>query len=97
MKGYWLILGTPVTDPEAQAEYGALWGPIAERYGARLVAGPEAVAARETRDASRVLLVEFPSFEAARACYDDPEYQAARVVAARAAERSLVILRGEIA
>lgn len=97
MKGYWLILGTAVTDAAAQKEYGALWAPIAGRYGARLVPAPEAVDAREARDATRILLVEFPSFEAARACYDDPAYRDAREVAARAASRSLVLLRGEIA
>ncbi len=97
MKDYWLILGTPVTDAAEQAEFGALWAPIAERYGARLVPAPEAVDAREVRGATRVLLVEFPSFEAARACYDDPTYREARAVPARAADRSLVLLRGEIA
>jgi uncharacterized protein (DUF1330 family) len=97
MKGHWLVLGAAVTDAAAQKTYGALWAPIAGRYGARLVTGSEAVAAVEARDATRVLLVEFPSFEAAKACYDDPAYRAARDVALRAAERSLVLLRGEIA
>lgn len=97
MKGYWLILGTPVTDEAAQKEYGALWAPIAGRYGARLVREQDAVEAREVRDATRVLLVEFPTFEAAKACYDDPAYGEAREHALAAAERSLVLLRGEIA
>ncbi|MEW5511327.1 hypothetical protein [Pseudomonas asiatica] len=35
MKGYWIILGTAVTDTQAQQEYGRLWAPIAEHYGAR--------------------------------------------------------------
>ena len=96
MKGYWLVLGTEVTDAAAQKAYGALWGPIAERYGARLIRDPEALEAREVRDASRVLLVEFPSFEAAKACYDDPAYAEARAHALRAAKRSLVLVRGEI-
>ena len=37
MKGYWLILGTEVADAAAQQDYGRLWAPIAERYGARLI------------------------------------------------------------
>ncbi|TPE52463.1 DUF1330 domain-containing protein [Amaricoccus solimangrovi] len=96
MKGYWLILGTEITDQAAQAEYGALWAPIAKRYGARLVSVSEAARLLEARDASRMLLVEFPSHEAARACYEDPAYEAARVFAAKAAKRSLVLLRGEL-
>jgi uncharacterized protein (DUF1330 family) len=97
MKGYWLILGTEITDEPAQKEYGALWAPIARHYDARLVTASDAFDAREARDANRVLLVEFPSFAAAKACYDDPAYQEARELALRAAKRSLVLLRGEIA
>lgn len=36
MKGYWIILGSAPTDTEAQQEYGRLWGPIAEKYDAKL-------------------------------------------------------------
>ena len=97
MKGYWLILGGEVTDQEAQAEYAALWAPIARRHDARLVAGAEAVRLVEARDAARVILVEFPSFAAAQACYDDPAYQEARALALRASQRTLVLFRGEIA
>ncbi|TGQ24896.1 DUF1330 domain-containing protein, partial [Mesorhizobium sp. M4B.F.Ca.ET.214.01.1.1] len=28
MKGYWLIIGTEISDQQAQAEYGRLWKPI---------------------------------------------------------------------
>lgn len=97
MKGYWLILGAEVTDREAQDQYAALWAPIARRHGARLVAGAEPVRLVEARDATRVLLVEFPSLAAAQACYDDPAYQEARALALRASQRTLVILGGEIA
>jgi hypothetical protein len=36
MKGYWLILGTEITDQVAQDEYNRLWAPIAEKYQVRL-------------------------------------------------------------
>ena len=88
MKGYWLILGAEVSDQEAQKEYGALWAPIAQRYEARLIAGSDAVKLIEARDATRVLLVEFPSFAAAQAC-DDPDYEQARVFALQASKRSV--------
>ena len=96
LKGYWLILGAEVSDQEAQKEYGALWAPIAQRYEARLIAGSDAVKLIEARDAARVLLVEFPSFAAAQACYDDPDYERARAFALLASKRSLVLLRGEL-
>lgn len=81
---------------EAQAEYGRLWAPIASRYGARLIKGKAAPVLLEGRDTSRVLLVEFPSLDAARACYEDPEYAAAVVWAHKAATRDLVIFEGEV-
>ncbi|KKZ87608.1 hypothetical protein RPHASCH2410_CH11210 [Rhizobium phaseoli Ch24-10] len=31
MKGYWIIIGTEVSDQEAQSEYGRLWQPIAQK------------------------------------------------------------------
>ncbi|MEI4470467.1 DUF1330 domain-containing protein [Frigidibacter sp. MR17.24] len=97
MKGYWLILGTDVTDPEAQAAYGRMWAPIAARHGAVVRRGAEAPEMVEALDKSRVLLIEFPSLAAARACYDDPDYVAARAVAATAARRELVIFEGTVA
>ncbi|WP_226625288.1 DUF1330 domain-containing protein [Alloyangia pacifica] len=96
MKGYWLVLGTDVTDPEAQAEYGRLWAPVAARYGAKVRRGDHAPALLEAGDKSRILLVEFESLAKARACYDDPEYQAARAFAMKAATRELVIFEGDL-
>ena len=95
-EGLFAILGAEVTDQEAQKEYGALWAPLAQQYEARLINGSDAVKLVEARDAFRVLLVEFPSFAAAQACYDDPAYQRARVFALQASKLSLVVLRGEI-
>lgn len=98
MKGYWLILGTAVTDPEAQAEYGRLWGPIAERYGARVIREPKALGLTEKRsDTARLLVVEFPDYASARACYEDADYQAAKVLANRASVRDLVLFEGDLA
>jgi len=97
MKGYWLILGGEVFDQAAQQEYGRLWGPIAERYGAMVIRGAAAPELREGRDTARVLVVEFPSYAAARACYEDPDYEAARVLALKASRRDLLLFEGEIA
>ena len=97
MKGYWLILGTAVTDPEIQAEYGRLWGPIGEKYGARVIREPKALELIEKRpDTARLLIVEFPSYAAARACYEDADYQAAKILANRASVRDLVVFEGDL-
>jgi uncharacterized protein (DUF1330 family) len=96
MKGYWVILGTNVTDQDAQRAYGALWAPIAEKYGAKVKALDPA-ALKESRGSSRVIVVEFPSFEKAKLCYDDPAYQEAKEFALKASNRELVLLEGDLA
>ncbi|MFF7709940.1 DUF1330 domain-containing protein [Pseudomonas sp. NPDC007930] len=96
MKGYWIILGSDVKDPQAQAEYGRLWKPIAEKYGAVLkVLGAGAL--QEALHSQRVLAVEFASIELARACYADPAYVEAKGFALRASARELLIVEGELA
>lgn len=97
MKGYWLILGGEVTDSEAQAEYGRLWAPIAAQYQARVIRGDQGAELKEGRQTARVLLVEFPSLEMARACYADPAYAEAAAWAHKASTRDLVVLQGDIA
>ena len=48
----------------------------------------------EGTDRARNVLAEFPSLEAAEACYRSPEYQAALDHARGAAERDLMIVEG---
>ena len=96
MKGYWLILGTEVTDQAAQDEYSRLWTPIAERYQARLNPTKVPPLLKEARNTARVIIAEFPSYEMAKACYEDPAYQEARRFALRASKRDLLIFEGEI-
>ena len=40
------------------------------------------------------VVIEFPSYEAALACYDDPDYQAAKAIREGVAEGRLVIVEG---
>lgn len=97
MKGYWLILGTEISDETAQAEYGKLWRPIAEKYQARLNPSNVQPILKEARDTPRMFVVEFPSYEIAKACYADPAYQEAVRHAQKASIRQLLIFEGELA
>lgn len=36
MKGYWLILGTEISNDSTQSEYVSLWKPLAEKYQAQI-------------------------------------------------------------
>ena len=97
MKGYWLILGTEIAERAAQAEYGRLWAPIAAKYQARLNPTKLPPVLKEARNTARVVVVEFPTYEAAMACYDDPAYREAMQFALRASQRDLVVLAGDLA
>jgi uncharacterized protein (DUF1330 family) len=97
MKGYWIIIATEVSDQDAQGEYGKLWKPIAEKYQARIKPSQVPPMLIEAWDARSVIIVEFPSYEVAKACYDDPAYEEARQFALQASNRELLILQGEIA
>ena len=95
MKGYWLILGSPVTDAQAQETYGQLWKPIAAQYNAKISVLNTDVSLLETGGYTRVLIVAFDSYAQALACYRDEAYQAAKVFARKAATREFLILEGE--
>jgi len=96
MKGYWIILGTAVGDEVAQNQYGKLWGPIAEKYRARVNPTTVPPLLKDKRDTARVLIVEFPSYELALACYEDHAYQEARKFALMASKRDLLIIKGDL-
>ena len=96
MKGYWIIFGGEVTDQDAQRQYGASWAPIGEKYQAKIKVLDAGSTLKESLDTRRVVVVEFPSLAAAKACYDDPAYQAAKEFAVRASKRELIIVEGDL-
>jgi uncharacterized protein (DUF1330 family) len=47
MAGYWIVRASEVKDQEAQRSYGSAWAPLAERYGAKVIAGPGRLVTKE--------------------------------------------------
>ncbi len=97
MLGYWIVFGAEVTDQEAHKQYVALWSPIAEKYQAKVKALDAGAVLKESLGTRRIVVVEFPSYAAAKACYDDEAYQHAKQFAVRAAKRELIIVEGDFA
>lgn len=92
-KGYWIAFST-VSDPEKLAEYRRLNAAALARYGGRfLVRGGDA-AVLEGSPKERCVVVEFPSREAALACYESEEYRAAARLRAEAAAADFVVVGG---
>ena len=75
MKGY-LIANVAVADAVAYENYRSRTGAIVERHGGRfLVRGGTVEPLEGNPGFERLVIIEFPSVEAAHAFYDSAEYQ----------------------
>ncbi len=92
-KGYW-IARVDVTDPEAYKRYVAGTAAAFARFGARFLARGGAHFPMEGPARARNVVIEFPSAQTARDCWNSPEYQEARKHRLGAAEAELVIVEG---
>jgi uncharacterized protein (DUF1330 family) len=93
MPAYWIAHAT-VTDPEAYGRYAKLATEAIAAHGGRFLARGGRYVQLEGTDRARNVLAQFPSLEAAEACYRSEAYQAALAHARGAAERDLVIVEG---
>ena len=92
-KGYW-VARVDVSNTEAYARYRELNAIAFQKYGAKfIVRGPAGKVARGTARAHNVV-IEFKDYETALACYESPEYQAAKVFLDQVGETDLVIVAG---
>jgi len=94
MSGFWLVRSGAIKDQQALEQYADLWAPIAERYGAEIIAGGSTIDTREGPHYPRQLVVQFPSFQDAVSCYEDSDYQLAMEYARKAFDRELSIVEG---
>jgi uncharacterized protein (DUF1330 family) len=91
----YVLVDVEVTDPAAYENYRKLSGPAAAAYGGRfIVRGGETEVLEGDRVPHRVVVLEFPDADAARAWYDSPEYREARAARANAAHGSFVLVEG---
>lgn len=78
MAGY-LIARVEVTEPEQYSRYTERTPEVIARYGGRFVVrGGPVVTLEGPEEKARIVVIEFPSQDAAVACYRSPEYQAAK-------------------
>ena len=93
MKGYWIARVT-VTDSDQYTHYADAAPTAFAKYGARILARGGRCRQLEGDGRARNVVIEFDSFEDALACYESPEYQAARAHRASAASADIVIVEG---
>ena len=93
MTAYWIAHVT-VTDPQAYQGYQALAPAAFAAHGARFLARGGAAETLEGPPLDRHVVIEFPTLEAARACYHSAAYQTARARRDGACVAHVVIVEG---
>lgn len=92
-KGYW-IARVRVTDEASYKGYVAANGAALAKYGGRFLVRGGQFTCPEGGAAPRNVVVEFPDYAAALACYRSPEYQDACKHRRGAAEFDFLIIEG---
>ena len=92
-KGYWIVR-VSVHDEERYSEYLAAARPAFEKFGANFIVRGGAFDAMEGSSRGRNVVVEFVDRVTALACYNSPEYQAAKAIRQKYAEADFLIIEG---
>jgi len=91
----YVIVNIMVRDPARYEEYKRLASPTVPAYGGRYVARGGPVEIREGAwSPARLVILEFPDLERARAWWSSPEYAPAKAVRQSCADTQLVITEG---
>jgi uncharacterized protein (DUF1330 family) len=94
-KGY-IIGQVDVTNPQQYAEYAKLSPAIIDKFGGRFLArAGRTVTLEGTPARSRVVIIEYPSFERAQAWFASPEYQKAKKIREGAANAQFIAIEGQ--
>ena len=75
-KGYWMAM-VDITDPAGYPQYIAANKAAFDKYGARFLVRGGQGEVFEGPAATRLVVIEFETYQQALDCYHSPEYQAA--------------------
>jgi uncharacterized protein (DUF1330 family) len=92
-KGYW-IAQVDVRNEEGYKPYAAANGAIFKKFGGRFVIRAGKSEAVEGAARSRNVVIEFPDYATALACYRSPEYQANIKVRQPHSSANVLIIEG---
>jgi len=92
-KGYW-IGRVDVHNEEGYKPYAAANAAIFKKFGGRYVVRGGKYEGKEGPARSRNIVIEFPDYAAALACYNSPEYQANIKVRQPHSTADIVIIEG---
>ncbi|MCP3689624.1 MAG: DUF1330 domain-containing protein [Gammaproteobacteria bacterium] len=91
-----IIVDTKITDAEAYEEYKKLAKPIAEKFGGvyRTRGGDMEILESDLWSPTRIVVVEFPDMESAKAFAASKEYAPVQAIRHANAECTLIIVDG---
>ncbi|TDH37880.1 DUF1330 domain-containing protein [Pseudohoeflea suaedae] len=92
-KGYW-IARMDTSDPETYKQYVATATPAYEEYGAKFLVRGGEFEEVEGKARGRNVVIEFPTYEAALACYNSDTYQKARAIRQKIAIGEVIVVKG---
>jgi len=92
-KGYW-IGRVDVSNPEGYRAYVAANAEPLRKFGARFLVRGGTFEAKEGTSRSRNVVLEFPSYAAALACYQSPEYQRAMALRVAHSIADVIVIEG---
>jgi uncharacterized protein (DUF1330 family) len=88
----YVVVNVTIRDPERYEEYRRLATPTVGAYGGRYIARGGAVDVREGDwSPSRLVILEFPDVERARAWWSSPEYAPLKAIRQSCADTQLII------
>jgi uncharacterized protein (DUF1330 family) len=91
-KGYWVTTYRSVSNQDAMAAYAKLAAPAIQAGGGKFLSRGTAAKAYENGLVQRVVLIEFPSVDAAIATHDGAAYQEALRALNKGADRDIRIV-----
>ena len=95
MPSAYILANVDVTDPQQYEQYRKLSTIAMQAHGAEVcVRGGKVEVLEGDWTPNRVVLLKFPTAEAARAFYDSPEYAAAKAARQGAAVMRMVLIEG---
>ena len=95
MAAYMVVNIAEVTDPAAFEEYRAKVPAVIRKHGGEyIVRGGEWHIAEGNWKPGRIVILRFPGMKAARAFYDDPEYEPLKALRQRASNGDIVFVEG---
>ena len=92
-KAYW-IARVDVHDPETYKKYVEANGAAFTKYNAKFLARGGKSEVLEGPGRGRNVVIEFASMEDALACYNSPEYTAARAIRQTVSEGDWILVEG---